>query len=69
MPEMVLSSSFLLHFRSLFPSPSAVVEYHSSAPRYIFKPKSLVLWYLVLKAFTQASFPTWNCLALVFKVR
>lgn len=59
MPEMILSSSFLLHFRSPFPT----------ARRYGFKPKYLVFWYLVLRAFTCRSFPLQNPITLVVKVR
>lgn len=72
MPEMILSSArkqtrrlppgcnccerFLLLCRSQFPS----------APRYCRKTQILVSLYLVLKAFTCASLPTQNAIALEF---
>ncbi len=54
MPEMVLSSSFLLHY----------IRQFGYALPYGFKPKYLVLWYLVLKFFTLRSLPLKNCLNL-----
>ncbi len=69
MPERVLSSSFLLHFSSLFPSPSAVVFHHSGGTRYSFKPKSLVLWYLLLKQGVHSKPPTRDLAQLKRRVR
>lgn len=59
MPEMVLSSSFLLLCRSQFPS----------APRYCRKTQILVSLYLMLRLFTSRSVPLKNPLSLVVKVR
>jgi hypothetical protein len=74
MPEMVLSSSFLLHFRSPFGyalpygfKPKARFEWEASHSKAA--AKYLVFWYLVLKFFTLRSLPLKNCLNLVFKVR
>lgn len=59
-PEVVLSSSVLPHFRSLF---GYALPYSSKTQ------KIWLFWYLVLKFFTSKSIPLENPLNLVFKVR